>query len=75
MRYSEEASVHASIVDTTAIGEHHFVLLHFHMVSGQLFFNKSLMVAALRIAGRENQKAWDLTSVQLEPWTVTLDLR
>ena len=31
------------------------------------------MVAALWIAGRENQKAWNLKSVQLESWTATLD--
>ena len=47
-----------------------------HMISEQLLFNKkSLMVAALRTAGRENQKARNLTSVQVESWTVTLDKR
>ena len=32
-RYSEEASVHASTLDTTAVGEYHSVLLQFHMTS------------------------------------------
>ena len=54
VRYSEEASVHVSNLDMTAINEQHFVLLQFHMISEQLMFNRSLTDAALRIVGREN---------------------
>ena len=58
VRYSEEASVHASNLDTTVISEHHFVLLQFHMISEQLMFNKSLMVAAFadRLKGRMRRR-------------------
>ena len=86
VRCSEEASVHASTLVTTAISEDHFVLLHFQKICEQLLFNKSLMVAALRIAGSSAQildghiwlaehvfacARWSKTWVRSLPWNTS----